>query len=267
MPALMLYAWLRWCNDTPHPIASLGQMVAAVLPAIVVILAHTWLRFHTLSEQGYPGEGFTGHIAQGLYGLLLSPGKSIFLYAPLMLALPLAAPPFARRFPPEAYLVAALSAIILLESAAWWMWWGGWGWGPRFLVPLMPFWVLALGTLTTRRRGAALIALLLPLALAVNLPGILVDFNAYLRDLSAGHPQGEALALYHPAYAPLLAHVRRFDPAAIPIVSLRLGSPHVGFHPTAAPLISLSVVLLILVALRRLWRAARRADSATVTRL
>ncbi len=242
-------------------------MTTALLPGVALTLAHNWLRFQSLSEQGYPGEGFTGPIAQGLYGLLLSPGKSVFLYAPLMLALPLALVPFARRFPREALFVAALSLITLLESAAWWMWWGGWGWGPRFLVPLMPFWVLALGMLVMHRGGAALIAALLPLALATNALGILVDFNAYLRDLTAGDPQREIVALYQPAYAPLLAHLHRLDPATIPIVSFALDSPTVGFPPTVAPLISCAVVLLILAALLRLWRAARRPAPPVVTRM
>ena len=40
-----------------------------------------------------------------------------------------------------------ITAITLAQSSFWWIWWGGWGWGPRFLVPLLPFLILPLGVL------------------------------------------------------------------------------------------------------------------------
>ena len=37
-----------------------------------------------------------------------------------------------------------MSLGLVLLYSAWWMWWAGFAWGPRFLVPLAPFWILLL---------------------------------------------------------------------------------------------------------------------------
>ena len=260
LPAFGLYAWLVFAVDggNVQTFKRFGWMALGGLPFALLLLAYNWVRFRALTEQGYASEGFTGNLLVGLYGLLLSPGKSVFLYVPLLLALPWAIVPFARRYRPEAALVGALAAITLLQSALWWIWWAGWGWGPRFLVPLMPFLILMLGVLLERRAWRRIIGLaLLPLSIAVNLLGILVDFNSYIIAVTGGDMSREAIYLFQPAYSPILAHIRSLDLANAPIVSFALSSPQIGFPQPWATLLSASFVALLVVAAIGLWRSVR----------
>jgi hypothetical protein len=266
LPAFLLYLWLttnderRTMSSQLHQRSVVGGRWSLVirqclwlalggLPFALAMLGYNWVRFRSLAEQGYAGEGFTGNLLEGLYGLLLSPGKSVFLYVPLLLALPWALAPFARRFRPEAALVGALAIITLAQSALWWIWWAGWGWGPRFLVPLMPFLVLPLGVLLAQRAWRWVIGLVLaPLSIAVNLLGILVDFNTYIIDVTRGEISREAIYLYQPAYSPILAHIRMLGLRSVPIVSFALDSPQIGFPQPWAAVLSGSFVALLLIA-------------------
>jgi hypothetical protein len=236
-----------------------------MLPGALLVLAHNWLRYGSLLEGGYAGEGFVGNPLVGLYGLLLSPGKSLFLYSPILLVVPFAAGAFWRGFRAEALLTGALSIAILGQSAMWWAWWGGWSWGPRFLVPLLPFLVLVLGALRVHRswQATALVALLF-LSVAVNLLGILVDFNTYLSDLGVQ----ETLAYYDPRYSPLLAHLHQLDLRQAPLIWLSLDASEVGLpQPWAAAMVAGAIAgamvsLASLVAICASFRRTSAEDGA-----
>ncbi len=254
LPALLVYAWL--CGQRWRGLFWLG---VGLLPGVMLVFANNWVRFRSLFEQGYGDEGFTGNLFIGLAGFLLSPGKSVFVYVPVLLALPFAVVPFARRFRAEALFIALLTLTILVKSSLWWIWWGGWGWGPRFLVPLMPFLVLPLGVLLVRQHWRIIIgAVLLPLSLVVNMLGILVDFNDYLAAVSQGDPAGERATLWQPAASPVVAHLQRLDLEAVPIVSFQLSRADIGFTEPAATIVSFSLVTLVLVSLAGLWRVLRQ---------
>ena len=83
---------------------------------------------------------FTYPFLKGAYGLLLSPGRGLLPYVPLVIPA-LAAVPWAwRRSPVLTGLCLALLFIRVpfyakLMDAGWV---GGWNWGPRYLVPTMP---------------------------------------------------------------------------------------------------------------------------------
>ena len=63
-------------------------MGSPILVAILLVGAYNAVRFGSPAETGYgeTAQAFTTPLYIGLYGLLLSPGKSVFLYAPILLA-------------------------------------------------------------------------------------------------------------------------------------------------------------------------------------
>jgi hypothetical protein len=78
----------------------------------------------------------------GLRGLLFSPGKSLFLYSPwLLLAVPGSAM-FLRRHGRDGLLFSVLPALIVLLYSMKLGWHGG-SWGPRYLLPIVPFLAVA----------------------------------------------------------------------------------------------------------------------------
>lgn len=123
-----LIAPSNWKKSWP-PIG-LGAM-----PGLLLMAVSNYARTGSPFASGYE-HGFSGTILVGLYGLLFSAGKSLFLFSPLMMLYPAAArrlwrDPARRRF--VVWTLALLAAQLLLY-AGWWDWSGDDAWGPRFVV-------------------------------------------------------------------------------------------------------------------------------------
>jgi len=193
LPILLGYAVI----GRPRP--TLRMVAALLLPVAIgggLLGAWNWLRFGTPFTVGYadwvPGTGFETPLILGLFGLLISPGKGVLWYSPIVwLGLPgLVAMWRVRRA--EAVTITLLSIISLIFYALYSFWTGGWNWGPRYLLPLLPLWLLAMGqwlqtTTSTRRR--AMWGLLLGLTMLLNLPAALVDQSRYMVAFSERDPQ------------------------------------------------------------------------------
>jgi hypothetical protein len=106
---------------------------------------------------------FDTPLATGLYGLLLSPGKSMLLFAPPVI---LAVVGMRRLWKLErglATLALGFPAVYLLFYARYAYWEGGYCVGPRYLVPAVAMLCLGLGAIlasdTARARYAAIVSL------------------------------------------------------------------------------------------------------------
>jgi len=139
-------------NNRPLLTRLLLTGTAFALPILIaggLLLWYNAARFGSPLDTGYhfgSGEGFSTPFLQGMWGLLVSPYRGLFWYTPLLLLSLVAFIPFLRRHPLEGILIFALGFVLISLYSRWWMWWGGFAWGPRFLVPLTPFWLLPLAT-------------------------------------------------------------------------------------------------------------------------
>jgi hypothetical protein len=79
-----------------------------------------------------------GNIFVGITGFLLSPGKSIFIYAPLLILSVLLFRKFYREHRKEAIYIAALTILWFFLHARLRSWYGAWGWGPRHFITILP---------------------------------------------------------------------------------------------------------------------------------
>jgi hypothetical protein len=232
-----------------------------LLLAGLVLLWHNLVRFGHPLASGYDDEGFTTPLYVGLYGLLFSTGKSIFLYTPIsLLALP-AYRVLWRRRPAETLLASGSVLVTLLYYGAWWAWYGGWCWGPRFLVPVLPLLVLPLGALLIERRWSRWVVLVLALAgLVVQLLGTLVDFNPYIVEITGSDPANEARYLFLPWLSPLVGHLGYLVKGQyLTVASFTLD--RLGFTPLVAllfPVLSGLTLAGSLLALVILFRPQRR---------
>ena len=118
------------------------RVVARTLPplaiAAIVTVAYNLVRFEEPFEFGYkkPDDpGFTTPFFEGAAGLLFSPEKSIFLFAPIVVLLPFALAWLWRRERVTAGLLLAIFTVTFVLAATWHSWEGGWSWGPRLLLP------------------------------------------------------------------------------------------------------------------------------------
>ncbi|HET9493391.1 MAG TPA: glycosyltransferase family 39 protein, partial [Chloroflexia bacterium] len=210
-------------------------LLFAVGPIIglLVQVGYNYVRYGDLANgllrTGYEREpGFSTPLLEGLGGLLLSPGKSVFLYAPVLLLVPIGLWLMYRSGSGLGRITVVLilteSAVGFVFNAMWWAWTGNFAWGPRLVMPVLPLlvWPLAsVGHLILKKRetrgepqsdawvryivtGAWVV--LGVLGALVSIPGALVDFQVYYRLhglLLAGDP-GESATIYDPAESPLV---------------------------------------------------------------
>jgi hypothetical protein len=146
-------------------------MCAASAVGVAILLTYNTLLFGGPFEFGYPAtaEGakalntFDTPLVKGLYGFLLSPGKSFFVFAPPVI-LALAGLPRLWKLERGAATVAMLFPLMyLFFFARYTQWEGGYCVGPRYLVPSIVLLCLALGPMLAegapRVRKTALVLL------------------------------------------------------------------------------------------------------------
>ena len=153
------------------------------LPFLAIWGWYNAVRFAAPWELGYTEDpGFVHPFGHGLYGLLLSPGRGLLWYAPLIVIALIGFRWAWRRDPVVTAAAIALLAVRPLFFASWHAWSGGWGWGPRFLVPAMP--ALTVGVLEVVRRWRrsrwwlqAPAAAVVLLSVGVQVVGVSVDYT------------------------------------------------------------------------------------------
>ncbi len=104
--------------------------------------------FGSPAEQGYGPKLFTTPPLTGLYGLLLSPSRGLFVYEPWTIAALAALVLAWRRAGPAAERLRTLGLawlVLLVFYALYVEWWGGRVFGPRFLDDMAPVLIVALG--------------------------------------------------------------------------------------------------------------------------
>jgi hypothetical protein len=215
------------------------------------------------------GGGFTHPFLDGAWRLLAGPNKGLVLFFPLFL---LALVGLARlgRSPERRGAVLGVAAFVagfLVLYARWWAWDGTSGWGPRFLVPLVPLLAAVAGaaaaTPALRAAGAVLLALGVganalgvfeaeaPTFFYVSSTGLAPVSRALYEEYPASFrpPPGRdgqySLPRYVPAasdaaFSPFVVHpfllgVRRADLGEDARRELLLSPPWLARHPDAVP--------------------------------
>ncbi|MCQ3973686.1 MAG: hypothetical protein DPW09_09610 [Anaerolineae bacterium] len=148
---LLLYYLLNVQRLTFNILPALLAFSAPILTIGLGLIAFNLSRYGDPFNTGYlPNETFSGLLWQGLAGQLFSPGRGLFLYCPIFLLSLVGFWPFFRRYRPEAIVTLSVIVIHLLLYGKWFMWHGGYAWGPRFLVPTLPFWAVFLAPVAAK---------------------------------------------------------------------------------------------------------------------
>ena len=117
------------------------RAIAGLGIGLIPLLLYDAVAFGMPFEQGYGSKPFDAPILTGLYGLLLSPSRGLFVYAPY-LVFAIAALGLAWRRPGHVARrlrglgVVAVATLLLYATYA--EWWGGRVFGARFLDDLAP---------------------------------------------------------------------------------------------------------------------------------
>lgn len=179
IPAFAFYAFQLLRHNRGYIIIFFVFLI--ILLGFVGVL--NYLRFGSFTEFGY---GYYGSLARhdgwkGLIGLLISPGSGILIFFPLAILLPLAARYLYKYNKSLFYLCSYVIIVTILDVGTLsfnfepYSWWGT-GWGPRYLVPILPFSVIMLGSIFNHLRKSmkTVFAGLAILGFFINLVGALV---------------------------------------------------------------------------------------------
>lgn len=198
IPCIMMYVVLfqiepgRGLNDVYSRIKesvrlqkrTIGILSLWIFAGLVVVLTYQWIIFGNPFASGYSerdAASFSTPLFVGLYGLLLSSGKSFFLYAPVTILSFVAVRRFRERFRAEFVFIVSLSVVMLIFHAKFFSWAADGSWGPRYLLPLIPLLVLPVGILLDQRLCRKWFIALAVLGGVIQLGGSAVYLGSYLR--------------------------------------------------------------------------------------
>lgn len=243
VPAYVICSILYFRNNKKL----LCSFLICLIMMILLVGIVNYLRFGSYTEFGYGGGYGTLSYNQGwtgLIGLLASPGKGLIIYFPSVILLPYALK-FMYKQDKGFFL---LTSYIFIVSWVYFgtlevnnesrFWSGAIAWGPRYLVPILPFATIVIGTLFKRPnkkarwlspiRGALITVLIV--GFIVNLPGILVwsEYGTmYAWEKEGIGSSALEIMTWNPKYSPIILHLKALNEAYvsnIPVEDYRYSS-------------------------------------------
>lgn len=173
-PLILYYMYVLW--KEPSIRADMTMVTPAVggLIPVSLLLVYNTLCFGSPLSLGYAhleSQFFRNSMAQGLMGIHLPqpmvlyyitmhPAHGLFWQSPVLLMALLGVYRMlcTRHYRAEAALTITAFVSYLLLNSGYYMWWGGWAFGPRHLIPMLPF--LCLPLLFVPKRGFPVLAVL-----------------------------------------------------------------------------------------------------------
>ena len=194
------------------------QLGTFLFPVIIILGIYLWynyVRYNSFFNMGY-GEDLANHnlgriFFIGLYGLTTSLGKGIFWYNPILIFSLIGIPVLMWKNIRLGIFISAFFLIHLLVYAAWPAWEGGWCWGPRNLVPVIPFLFIPLGFYLDRYDHWAwphyICSGLFSVGIGVQFLGLVYPVGFYIQHLRSLQVPFEEIWI-DPFYTPLIGHLR-----------------------------------------------------------
>ncbi|HNE82488.1 MAG TPA: hypothetical protein PLG25_01355 [bacterium] len=208
--------WLRAANVV-IPVSIFSAWVSVFIGMAV---CYNWLIFGGPFTSGYSKiqNPFSNPFLVGVYGLLFSSGKSLFLYAPLTILIFPAARCFLQR---EFKLFTAITVVcctFIALHAKFVAWAGDGSWGPRYLLPIVPLLFIVIGTyayetIKKNRTLRFMIQTLAVIGLLIQFGGMTIYLGSYYRYLGEypytrefSDPEFLYKSHFVPNYSPVVGH-------------------------------------------------------------
>jgi hypothetical protein len=140
-----------------HPQSVIKFSIAAALP-LLAMEWYSWTHWGSLLSLGQGHRFIAGHhgphetyfnlsngFLQGITGTLLSPNRGLFIFSPFLVASFLLAicfvtrPAYLSEYEQQILIPLAIGAgLHLIVYSSWSVWWGGWSFGYRLLIEMLP---------------------------------------------------------------------------------------------------------------------------------
>ncbi len=163
-----------------------------VYTVILCLSGAVWFILYQIRKQGIYSPGFFANfnlalIPRNIIGMLFSPGKSLFIYNPVLVFALAGIPVFFRK---HRYfsIILWMTAIATLVLTACWDWaLVEESWGPRYLMPLVPILMISgisSFDLTNRKRGfIILFAVITLISVLIQFPGVIYSNASLMRSV------------------------------------------------------------------------------------
>jgi hypothetical protein len=127
-----------------------GKFLLPLIPIIILLLVYNWLRFGNPIKTNYVFRAGRidfrpEYIYAGFYGLLFSAGKGFFFYNPITSFSLIGVRRFYEKYKDECVFFLIVIFTFLIFFASFLNWAGGYCWGPRHLLAIVPFLILITG--------------------------------------------------------------------------------------------------------------------------
>ncbi len=249
-----------------------------LLPAICYLLSlaapgllfglYNAVRSGSMLQTGYDLTVFDlSYFWKGSFKFLISPYRGLLVYSPILLLSFVTFPRFFRKHRAEAWVCATIPLAYFLLFA-FWVSGEGLSWGPRFLVPTLPFLIIPLAPLiddmhrSPARWTKATFSLLLLISVIIQVLGVSVNPQIHMMRLLETFPALDRVeklegtpALYHPRYSPLLGQIR-----SLSLVNSDLAWWQPWGLDWAVTLVTVALILLCGAVLIHLFRRAGTAS-------
>jgi hypothetical protein len=174
VPLIVYHLSVAWSRQSPRRVSAIVLPALGGLIPLAVMFAYNTICFGGPLSLGYSYSHnplFRQSMGQGLMGIgwprldvlwyiTLFPAQGLFWQSPVLLLAPVGAWFMfrARAYRAEALVAAAAYCFYLLINSGYYMWWGGWAFGTRGIIPMLPF--LCLPLVFVPRRLHVLVAIL-----------------------------------------------------------------------------------------------------------
>ncbi len=223
LPILIYLIWILF-NSGKTFSETFKQTAIFLIPVILIGFVgsgiYNYLRFGDPFDTGYTGgRSFPIPFYVGMFGLLLSPGKGILWFAPILFLLPVCIKHFYKNFPAETYSIFGIFILNLTLSSMYIAWGGDGSWGPRYLTPLLPLLLFPIAIYFTSLNAIfkKVFFSLVIIGCLVQIGGVSIYAGAYLREIGEypyqrhfDDPEFLAKAHFIPNYSPILGHWEMF---------------------------------------------------------
>jgi hypothetical protein len=209
----LIYAAIRERRPAARTLWEAAAMLACLAPALAFVGWYNWVRtgsvFVPAYNVGQPGF-MSGPVLRNALALLLSPGRGLFVYQPVLLFSLVGVVAFVRGGPrrrAQAVMFAGVGLLYLALYARWRFWDGGACWGPRYLLAVIPLLVLVLGAgLRTWPRWLRAAALgLAAISVLIQLSSIAADPQIWFWKSHVANQAGAGYRINSdPRYSPLV---------------------------------------------------------------
>jgi hypothetical protein len=133
-----------WRTGPGVVLGRLGVFAAGAAPFVLLFGWYNYVRFGSVLATGYGAtfpakRPFSTPLWEGLAGLLVSPGRGLFVFCPVLILGAFGIRRVWRRDRPLGWLAVLMFVGYVVLYATFVEWHGAWCWGPRFVTVVLPF--------------------------------------------------------------------------------------------------------------------------------